>query len=77
MKLKMVATFDKKTGLYDPPFTCRHLADALREWDVVKKDPKTKFGKNPEDFDLFQIGEYDDEIGAPEPMKPLHLSSGV
>lgn len=75
---KLVAVYDKKTGLYDNPFTVRHPGEAIREWDIVRKNPETKFGKNPEDFDLFQIGEYDDTLGELIPNKPhIHLSSGV
>lgn len=75
--MKLIAVHDKKTGLYDNPFTVRHVGEAVREWDIVRKDPQTKFGKNPEDFDLFQIGEYDDELGQLIPQKHIHLASGV
>lgn len=78
MKTKMIAVFDKKTALFDNPFSVRHVGDAIRQWDVVRKDTENKFGKNPEDFDLFQIGEYDDETGTLTTLTPhLHLSSGV
>lgn len=78
MQLKMVAVFDKKTALYDPPFSVRHTGDAIRQWDIVRADKETKFGKNPEDFDLFEIGTYDDESGKlSNHTPPLHLSSGV
>ena len=78
MKTKLVAVFDKKTALFDNPFCVRHVGDAIREWDIVRKNSETKFGKNPEDFDLFQIGEYDDETGTLTTLSPhLHLSSGV
>lgn len=68
--LSICAVYDKKTGLYDQLFTVRHHAEAEREWGVVKQDPKTKFGKNPEDFSLLQIGNYDDTTGEVIPVKP-------
>lgn len=75
---KVIAVYDKKTGLYGQPFTVRHNGEAIREWDLVRKDTNTKFGKNPEDFDLFQIAEYNDETGEMAPLKPaIHLASGV
>lgn len=78
MKNPVCAVYDKKTGLFDQIFTVRHIGEAVREWDIVRKNKDTKFGKNPEDFDLFQIGVYNDELGEVEPVKPhTHLASGV
>lgn len=78
MKLPILAVHDKKTGLFDNMFTVRHTADAIRDWDVVSKDPNHKYGKNPSDFDLMLIGHYDDELGQVENQKPhTHLASGV
>lgn len=75
---KVIAVYDKKTALYDAPFSVRHIGEAIREWETITKDPKTKFGKNPEDFDLFQISEYDDTTGQfQNTIPPLHLGSGI
>lgn len=78
MKKPVIAVYDKKIGLFDQPFIVRHNGEAIREWDIVRKDDKTKFGKNPEDFDLFQIGSYDEVTGTIENLQPhTHLASGV
>lgn len=78
MKQNAIAVFDKKTALFDNPFFVRHNGDAIRQWDIVRKDETTKFGKNPEDFDLKQIGTYDDETGLFEILSPhIQLASGV
>lgn len=80
MKLQkpIVAVYDKKVGMFDPPFTCRHIGEAVREWSQIKKNADTKFGKNPEDFDLFQIGVYEEQTGTFENLQPhIHLDSGV
>lgn len=78
LKQPMIAVRDLKTGLFDRPFTVRHTAEAIREWDIVRKDPQTKFGKNPADFDLFHIADYEDATGHISPcIPPLHLASGV
>ncbi|QXP08156.1 MAG: hypothetical protein [Arizlama microvirus] len=74
----VIAVFDKKTGLFDPPFTVRHNGEAVREFGIVKKNPETKFGKNPEDFELFQIGNYNDTLGTFENLtQHVHLDSGI
>lgn len=78
MQNKIIAVYDKKTGLFNMPFAVRHNGEAIREWDIVRKDDKTKYGKNPEDFDLYQIGEYDDATGSIVSITPhVHLASGV
>lgn len=77
-KLCVLAVYDKKTGLFGQPFTVRHNGEAIREWDIVRKDSNTKFGKNPEDFDLYQVGNYYEETGFTENLQPAtHLASGV
>lgn len=77
MTLKIVAAFDKKTALYDRPFMVRHLGEALREWEIVCKDKNTKFGRNPEDWDIYVLGEFDDESGELIPGKKTHIASGL
>lgn len=78
MEQSVVSVFDKKTGLYGNPFIVRHVGEAIREWDVVRKNPETKYGKNPEDFDLMEIGSYDDSKGHFTNLQsPRTLQSGV
>ena len=78
MELSVCAIYDKKTGLFDQPMTVRHNGDMIRQWDIVRKDAQTKFGKNPEDFDLYQIATYDDATGNLTALQPhTHLASGV
>lgn len=74
----MIAVYDKKTALFEKPFVARHIGEAVREWDFVRKDPNLKFGKNPEDFDLYHIGFYDDTTANVELVKPhICIATGV
>lgn len=78
MNQPVCAVFDKKTGFYTQPFHVVHTGEAIREWSVVIKDDKTKFGKNPEDFDLYHIGSYDLRSGKYENLPhPTILASGI
>lgn len=78
MQQPVISVYDKKTATYERPFVVRHIGEAIREWDVVRKNPETKFGKNPEDFDLFQIGTYNDQHGTLETLQPhSHLATGI
>lgn len=77
-KKLLVAVYDKKIGLFDPPVPVRHIGEAIRMFADIKKNPDTKFGMHPEDFDLFQIGVYDEPSGTVENLQPhIHLESGV
>ena len=76
MKKVLCAVFDIKTGTYDSPFSVRHTNEALREWELVCKDPSTKYGKHPEDFSLRQIGYLNDESGELV-TGTSHLSQGA
>lgn len=78
MKMKAIAVRDIKTGLFDPPFFLRHTGDAVRQWSIVTKNPETKYGAHPADFDLYCLGEFDDETGMYESISPvLHLANGA
>lgn len=78
MKKPVVCVYDKKIGMFDNPFVCRHQNEAVREWNIVSSDTNTKYGKNPEDFELFWIGEFDEKMGTFESLQPHeHLASGV
>lgn len=63
MKKKLFAVHDAKIGLYAEPFFLLTTADAVRGWITVSNDQNTQIGKYPEDFTLFELGEYDDETG--------------
>lgn len=56
------AVRDLKTG-FDNPFAVRATAEAVREFNYLKTDTATKFGKHPEDYTLFHIANYNDVTG--------------
>lgn len=64
------AVYDRKSGYYDPPFVARHVADAIRQFDIVRKDNKTKIGAHPEDFVLRHVGFYEFSSGTTENLDP-------
>lgn len=78
MEKPVLAIFDKKIGMFDQPLVVRHLGEGLRDWDHVTKDKNTKYGRNPEDFDLYQIATFNEITGSFSPIQPhLHLQNGV
>ncbi len=74
MKLKVYTLFDSKVEIYMKPFYLKNKGEALRAFTDIANDKDTNVGKYPEDFTLFEIGEYDEETGhhqSYEAKKPL------
>lgn len=65
----VIVVKDIKLGLYETPFVVRHAGEAIREWDDVRKDPKTKFGKHPEDYELYQVATFNEENAEMQPLQ--------
>ena len=63
MILKAFSIRDSKGEIYHPPFYKPTHGLAEREFQDLTKDDKSQVNKHPEDFDLFHIGEYDDQSG--------------
>jgi len=70
MKQPVIAIYDRKTALFDTPIMVRHVGTAIREFETLKSKPETKYGLNPEDYQMFQVALYDDETGAFENVAP-------
>lgn len=66
MILKMYAVYDSKLESYLQPFFMQTQGAALRAWDAVVNDSSTQFSKNPADYTLFELGQYDDSTGIVE-----------
>ncbi|AXL14728.1 nonstructural protein [Microviridae sp.] len=67
MKTKAFAIYDSKTEAYLPPFFVEHAGSAIRSFtDACNKDDH-EFGKHPEDYTLFELGEYDSDTGQMSP----------
>lgn len=63
MKIKVYSIYDSKSQVYNTPFFQVNEQVALRTSVNLVCDPKTAVSRNPEDFTLFEIGEYDDGTG--------------
>ncbi|AXL14593.1 nonstructural protein [Microviridae sp.] len=61
MKINAYTIFDKKSGLYNKPFYLVNHQVALRSVSQLVTDENSECAKNPEDYSLWFIGEYDDE----------------
>lgn len=63
MITKVFALRDSKVDAYMPPVFLRTSAEALRLLGDLTTDSSSPVGKHPEDFALFELGEFDDSTG--------------
>jgi hypothetical protein len=66
-ELKMIkqafAMYDEKAEYYLQPFYYLKVGEALRSLQNEISRPDSPLSQNPEDFHLYHLGEYDDELG--------------
>ena len=78
MKLKAYSVFDSKAEAYGLPhfFVAKGLA--IRAFTDLTNDPQSLISKHPEDFDFFEIGEFDDLTGKFTPNEVnIHLGKAI
>ena len=57
---KIFSVFDSKAELYLTPFFMKTKGEAVRGFEDVANDKNSAIGRHPEDYTLFELGEYDD-----------------
>lgn len=78
MQLKMYSVRDAKAEVYNSPFYKRSHGEAERDFLNAIRDDKNPNSKFPEDFDLFYVGEYNDQTGLVTPLNtPQHVAKAV
>lgn len=62
---KVFVVKDAKVEAYGTPFVAQATGAAIRSFsdEVNRTDGESQVAKHPEDFTLFEIGEYDDQTG--------------
>lgn len=61
--LKMFSVRDLKAGLYGQPFALANRAVAMRTFQSWVADPNSFFAKYPHDFELFEVGTFEQTTG--------------
>lgn len=77
MKHQQFAIFDAKAAAYLPPFIIHRNDMAVRLFADSINDPNHQFGKNPADYTLFNIGEFDDNKGEVFARTKISLGNGI
>ncbi len=65
MKMLMFSIRDSAADAYGRPFFMTSVGIAIRSFtdEVNRADKENQIYMHPEDFDLFELGEFDDETG--------------
>lgn len=74
--MKVLTVYDSKAEAFLPPFYMRTTAEALRAFESTCNDPESNMSRYPEDYTLFEIGEWDDNKGQVS-MYEAHKSLGL
>lgn len=68
MITSVFAIYDSKAKAFMVPFFQASVATGMRAFTMAVNDPNTVLYKHPEDFTLFHLGSFDDELGRFVPL---------
>lgn len=76
MKVQVYSFHDLKTGFFLPPMFYHNTPDAMRGVKRVSLNEHHPISQFPDDYDLYQLAEFDDNSGTLTSLpKPLRLAS--
>lgn len=71
--MRIYTVLDAVAGVYSPPHTTHNDITAAREIRAALLSPDHPFAKNPRDFALFCIGEWDPDTGVITALSYPHV----
>lgn len=76
--LFMVAVRDRAANTFARPFCVPAIAVAVRTFtdEVNRNEPENPLWKHPEDYDLYQVGAFDEDDGQISGDKPKMICVG-
>jgi len=78
MVLKIYSIRDSKAEIYHPPFYQQTHGEAERSFSKLDNDSKSMISDHPTDYDLYYLGEYDDQKGKIKSLDtPQHIIKAV
>ena len=73
MKLKIYAVKDVRTEAFLKPFFVQNFAVMERAIMDARNDENNTLSVHPEDYQVYELGEYDDNTGEISPVPPKFL----
>lgn len=78
MELLVLTIRDQKAGVYNTPFFQATMPEAQRNFHKLVNDKQSLPSLYPEDFDLYQIGTYDQNTGLVSTFEtPKHIAKAT
>lgn len=78
MTYKVFSVRDAKGEVFHPPFYKKTHGEAERDFTLLVRDEKSHVHQFPDDYDLYYLGEYDDQKGTFESLAtPQHVCKAV
>lgn len=78
MKLKAFSIRDTKAEVFNTPFFLKTHGEAERSFKNLLNDQQSMVSKYPEDYDLYYIGDYDQDSGQLGALDtPQHIVKAV
>lgn len=62
MIVKIFSVYDCKAGVFNNPFYLPTNGVAIRSFGQIVSDPSTEINKFPDDFILYELGEYENTV---------------
>lgn len=75
--MKIMAIKDKAVESYGMPLVTRTVTEAIRIFKNEVNREDSMMNKYPQDYDLYQIGEYDDLDGKVQSTTPTQVATGI
>lgn len=77
MRTLAFSVYDRAARAYSPPFYQQTRGLAERVFAGLCTDPDTTVAKNPGDFELYEVGEFDSETGVVQACEVTLLTTAV
>lgn len=74
--MNVYSIYDKKASAFYLPFFLANNFMAERAFQNQVADKETLIGKNPEDFVLYRLAEFDENTGSFDDIQPVVLMKG-
>jgi len=78
MRYKILVIRDRAIDAYGQPIFAASVGGAVRSFadEINRPNENNQLHKHPEDFDLFLLGEFDDQTGEFDTTRPAQVAVG-
>lgn len=74
--MKIVTIRDRAVDAYGQPIFVQALGQAMRSFSDEINSKESTLNKHPDDYDLYHIGDYDQDTGLITPKQPEMIAVG-